>query len=273
KLVFFLLGAIFIFIALLGPQKLDKERDAEIRGLDIYVIIDISNSMMAEDVYPNRLARGKATIEKVLNNLGGDRIGFIPFSDSAYVQLPLTQDYSIARSYLNSIDATLISGGGTNLLSAIQLAEQSFDETESKNKVVLIISDGGEENNEIKKYLSTRDLKVFAVGIGTEQGSVVPLYNDGRKVGFIKDRQNKTVISQLNSKILESIADSGYYEVNNLSDTSGNFVRAIMKFEKDITRLEKIRTYKKYFQYPLFLGLIFILLAIFLRGGKNEQKN
>ena len=115
KTILLTLGAIMVVIALLSPQKLLDEDTVEVKGLNIYALIDTSRSMMTEDVYPNRLEAAKRTLENLLQGLKGDRIGFIPFSDSAYIQMPLTDDYSIGKNYINALDTNLISGGGTEL--------------------------------------------------------------------------------------------------------------------------------------------------------------
>ena len=143
------IGGILVFLALLSPQKLKEEEKVEVKGSDLYVLMDISKSMLAEDTYPNRLEISKKELKEILNNLKGDRVGIIPFSDSAYVQMPLTDDYFMAINYIDAIDSKLISGGGTELLEALKLANSSFEKTDAKDKNVIIFSDGGERNPEI----------------------------------------------------------------------------------------------------------------------------
>lgn len=272
QIALYFLGSIALVIALLSPQILREEENHEVRGLDIYAIIDTSRSMLAEDTYPNRLERGKKAIEELLKNLKGDRIGFIPFSDIAYVQMPLTDDYSMAKNYLGAIDSQLISGGGTDLLSALKIADRSFKESGAKEKVVLIVSDGGDADSEITEYLKNSDLKIYSIGVGSDTPSVMPEYVDGQKRGFIRDEKGDIATSVLNSELLKSISNGGYYEINNLSDNSEKFLENIATLERNSLRKERVKLYDKYFQYPLFIGLILILLAYFLRGGVRDEK-
>lgn len=272
QIILYTLGSAAAVIALLSPQILREEENREVRGLDIYAIIDTSRSMLAEDVYPNRLERGKKAVEELIKNLKGDRIGFIPFSDSAYVQMPLTDDYNMAKNYLDAIDSHLISGGGTDLLSALKIAERSFNNSNTKNKVVLIISDGGEKDTEITDYLKNSDLKVYSVGVGTDTPTVMPEYIEGQKRGFIKDEKGEIGTTILNSELLQSISKGGYYEINNLSDSSKKFAEDISNLERDALRKERVKLYDKYFQYPLLIGLLLILLAYLLKGGVRDAK-
>ncbi|MGL5426948.1 MAG: VWA domain-containing protein, partial [Cetobacterium sp.] len=133
KAIFLSVGAFFIFLALLSPQKLKEEQKVEVKGSDLYILIDISKSMLAQDSYPNRLELSKNELKEILLNLKGDRVGIIPFSDSAYIQMPLTDDYFMAINYIDAIDSKLISGGGTQLLEALKLANSSFQKTEAKD--------------------------------------------------------------------------------------------------------------------------------------------
>lgn len=273
KIVLYFLGTCFIFISLLSPQKLEEKQKREVKGVDIYAVIDTSNSMLAEDVYPNRLEKSKKIIgEILLDNLKGDRVGFIPFSDSAYVQMPLTDDYSMAKNYLSAIDTTLISGGGTNLISALEMAEKSFKDSGTKTKIVVIFSDGGDYQEEVANYSKNSDLKIFSFGIGTLEGSTIPLYEKGIKKEFIKDSKGNIVISSLNSRLLKEISKEGYYEVNNLQDGTKEFMINLDKLEKTALREEEVDSYKKLFQFPLLIGILLILIAFSLRGGiKNEK--
>lgn len=267
-------GAVFLAIALLSPQIPGEKQEQEVKGGDIYVLIDTSRSMMAEDVYPNRLERGKEALKNILQNLKGDRIGFIPFSDSAYVQMPLTDDYRMAENYLEAIDSQLISGGGTKLIEALKIAEKSFRDSSAQERTVLIISDGGEEDRELIEYLGKTELKVFAVGVGGDEFTPIPEYRDGKKGGFILDNSGNPATTRLNGELLKSIAGEGYYEINNLQDNSSAFLKDAEKIKKEIRRKELGREYKKYFQIPLLLGFLLIFLGFFIRGGiKHEEKN
>lgn len=275
KGVFLVLGTIFICFALLSPQKQIENEEIEVKGMNIYAIIDTSRSMMTEDVYPNRLEMAKKVLGNIIKSLRGDRIGFIPFSDSAYMQMPLTDDYSITKNYINALDTNLISGGGTQLYQALELAERSFKENGSKNKTVLILSDGGDFDQKSLDFIKKNHITVYAVGIGTNSGSIIPEYKNGKKIGFIKDQSGSAVVSNLNSKFLQQLtSESGgkYYEVNNLKDTTNSFSNDIAQLERNNNRIENVKNYKKYYQIPLFIAILLILLGYLLKGGIKDEK-
>lgn len=275
KGIFLVLGTIFVCFALLSPQKQIENEEIEVKGMNIYAIIDTSRSMMTEDVYPNRLEMAKKVLGNIIKSLKGDRIGFIPFSDSAYMQMPLTDDYSITKNYINALDTNLISGGGTQLYQALELAERSFKENGSKNKTVLILSDGGDFDQKSLDFIKKNHITVYAVGIGTNSGSIIPEYKNGKKIGFIKDQSGSAVVSNLNSKFLQQLtSESGgkYYEVNNLKDTTNSFSNDIAQLERNNNRIENVKNYKKYYQIPLFIAILLILLGYLLKGGIKDEK-
>ena len=272
RVISYTFGGIFLFVALLSPQKLIENAKQDVRGTDVYILFDTSNSMLAEDIYPNRLEQGKKAVGNILNQLKGDRIGLIPFSDSAYVQMPSTDDYEIAKNYLNIINTDLISGGGTELLSALKIANKSFEETLSRRKVVLIISDGGEEEKEIEKYINENNITVFSIGLGTLEGSSIPIIEEGIKKGFIKNNDKEVVVTKLNSEFMKKISKDKYYEINNLKNDSNKFIDDFLKIEREKLGEEKAAIYKKYFQIPLLLGVLFILLAYFYKGEIKIEK-
>lgn len=269
KALFLSIGGVLVFLALLSPQKLKEEKKVEVQGSDLYVLMDISKSMLAKDTYPNRLEISKKELKEILSNLKGDRVGIIPFSDSAYVQMPLTDDYFMAINYIDAIDSKLISGGGTELLEALKLANSSFEKAEAKDKNVIIFSDGGERNPEILKYVKYNHIKTFIFGVGTDEGSVIPIDN-----GFIKDDKGNIVVSKLNDSFLKELAkESGgqYYPLNNLKTSNYKELLAdIGKLDKTSQRDEKLNIYEQYYQYPLGVGLVLILLGYFLRRKEKE---
>ena len=156
--IFAVLGLALILISLLGPQSFIGVTKVHKEGLDIYVLIDTSKSMLVEDIKPNRISRAKNIIESIIDKLDGDRIGFIPFSSAAYIQMPLTDDYQLARMFLDVMDTDMIGGGGTNVGTAINLAQKSFNESSSADRVIIILSDGEEHNsNSIDTLKSIKD--------------------------------------------------------------------------------------------------------------------
>lgn len=275
KILLLTLGSVLVVISLLSPQKEIEDEEIEVKGMNIYVLIDTSRSMLTEDVYPNRLEAGKRVLTNLIQSLKGDRVGFIPFSDSAYIQMPLTDDYNITQNYINAIDTTLISGGGTELYQALELAEKSFKEIGSENKTVIVISDGGDFDKKSLDFVKENRIDVYSIGVGTKEGNVIPEYLNGVKRGFIKDESGSAVISKLNSDFLQKISNENngkYYEVNNLVDTSKNFVNDTMNLERKNQRNEKTKNYEKYFQYPLVLGILFILIGYLLKEVIKDEE-
>lgn len=275
KILLLTLGSVLVVISLLSPQKEIEDEEIEVKGMNIYVLIDTSRSMLTEDVYPNRLEAGKRVLTNLIQSLKGDRVGFIPFSDSAYIQMPLTDDYNITQNYINAIDTTLISGGGTELYQALELAEKSFKEIGSENKTVIVISDGGDFDKKSLDFVKENKIDVYSIGVGTKEGNVIPEYLNGVKRGFIKDESGSAVISKLNSDFLQKISNENngkYDEVNNLVDTSKNFVNDTINLERKNQRNEKTKNYEKYFQYPLALGILFILIGYLLKEVIKDEE-
>ena len=272
KIFFINIGTILVCISLLSPQKLIEEKEVERKGNSIYILMDTSRSMLTKDIYPNRIERAKTIAKNIIFNLKGDKVGIIPFSDSAYIQMPLTDDYKIAENFINVIDTNLLSGGGTNIFEGLSIANKSFEETETENKIVLVISDGGDTDDKTLDFIKKNNLKVYSVGVGTEKGSVIP---DNKKAGFIKDEKGNIVVSSLNSKFLKEmseISNGKYFEVNNLSDNTKEFIYDMETLDKSKIKDEKISIYEKYFQWFLGIGLLFILVGYFLKGGTKYEK-
>lgn len=272
KIFFITTGTVLICISLLSPQKLIEEKEVERKGNSIYILMDTSRSMLTKDIYPNRIERAKTIAKNIILNLKGDKVGIIPFSDSAYIQMPLTDDYKIAENFINVIDTNLLSGGGTNIFEGLSIANKSFEETETENKIVLVISDGGDTDDKTLDFIKKNNLKVYSVGVGTEKGSVIP---DNQKSGFIKDENGNIVVSSLNSKFLKEmseISNGKYFEVNNLSDNTKEFIYDMETLDKSKIKDEKISIYEKYFQWFLGIGILFILIGYFLKGGTKYEK-
>lgn len=270
KLLLITIGIILVFIAFLSPQKLKEEENVEVKGNDIYVLMDISRSMLAQDVYPNRLEASKKELKKILESLKGDRVGIIPFSDSAYVQMPLTDDYFMAFNYIDAIDSELISGGGTQLLEALRLANNSFKKSETKNRNVIIFSDGGDRKEEIIEFVKRNNIHTYIFGVGTQEGSVISL-----KSGFVKDKTGNVVISKLNDSFLKELSKESkgkYYQLNNLSSNEyKKLLQDLDVISKVTQREESHKQYERYYQIPLAIGLFFILLGYFLRAKKRQD--
>lgn len=269
------LGLGLIVCSLLGPQVLKGYQKVEQKGLDIYIAIDTSQSMLARDVKPSRLQRAKKGIEELIDSLDGDRVGFIPFSSDAYIQMPLTNDYHLAKMFLEVIDTGMIAGGGTDIASAIKLAKNSFDRSAQGEKVIVIFSDGETHNPAgIKAAQNMKNTKLYTVGVGTEKGGLIPQYNaQGEKVGYKKDNTGQYVNSKLNQATLEKIAQQGsgrFYRLDLKNRAIDKLIQQISQLQKRKLGTDKIKKFKQLYQYFLGVGLLLLLIGYFLpERGEN----
>ena len=198
-----LIGIVFLIFSASGPQVGKGLKKVERKGADIIFALDISSSMLAEDVKPNRLEKSKFEINKIISFLNGDRVGLIIFSGSAHLYLPLTTDYDAANLFINSVDTEMIRTNGTSINDAIQLSKKSFNLSEN-NKVLIIISDGEDHQGEaieLAKDFKKNDIIIHSVGVGTLEGSLIPIYNKSSgQIDYKKDKNNKLVKSSFNEK-------------------------------------------------------------------------
>lgn len=266
------LGLGLIFFSLLGPQAFEGFTEVEKSGLDIYVLIDTSKSMLTEDIKPNRLSRAKKIIESLLDGLDGDRIGFIPYASSAYVQMPLTDDYDMARMFLDVVDTDMIGGGGTNAGSAISLAAASFDRATGSDKVIVVLSDGEEyETNsaEVVKKITDNSIRIYAIGIGTEKGGLIPIYDESGKIRleYKKDANGEHVMSKLDAKALQQLASLGngkYFPSTVAGEEITALLQEIGSMKRESYKTERIRRYAHLYQYFLGAGLLLFAAAYVL---------
>lgn len=260
-----------ILLALMRPQTPDAAPQThEEQGRDVVIALDISRSMLAQDLQPNRLACAKQKIMDVVNALGTDRVGLIVFSGAALVQCPLTKDFEAFKLFLDALDAESVSSGSTALDRALTVAIDLFknNNKERKSKLLVIFTDGEDfsQNLEtVKQEAQALRLSVCTVGVGTPQGAPIPLFDEmGHMQGYQKDKVGTVVMSRLNEQILADIAKSlsGHYVriQEHASDDVVNLVNWINQFEKEHFASAEITTYQEYFMY--FSGLAFLLMLI-----------
>tara|TARA_B110000027_G_scaffold13906_1_gene13440 strand:- start:519 stop:1679 length:1161 start_codon:yes stop_codon:yes gene_type:complete len=271
-----------LIIAAANPQYGENERTVESKGIDIMVALDISKSMMAEDLVPdyNRLDIAKLAIGKLMNELRGDHVGIVVFAGEAYKQLPLTPDYQVAKLFLKSVGSDMISSQGTDIGNAIELCMSSFSEDRKTNKAIVIISDG-EDHEEMAvnaaKDASENGVVICTVGMGSEKGVPIPIIRNGKKVGIKKDQDELTVLTKLNEENLIQIAEAGngtYSKTKGLSLDLRKILDRINKIEKTSLKKDRYSTYDDQFQWFLFPGLLLLLLefVIFEKRGKIDDQ-
>lgn len=258
KSILWALALFFIFLALLHPSWNKKEETVIQEGRDLFVALDISRSMLAQDILPNRLSFAKTKIRSFVNALESERIGLILFSGSSFVQCPLTRDNSAFFMYLDQIDVDTIASGTTALDKAIAQALQAFKESGTqKNKLLVIFTDGEDFSSnlaQLKQEAQTQGLTIFTIGIGTSEGAPIPLYDlRGNQSGHLKDKKGSVVISALNEGILQTLAhDVGgiYIHATKDSNDLATVITLVRQKEKEKIEEKKLAYYEE--QYPLF---------------------
>lgn len=272
-----LLGLLMTVFSLLGPQVQQGFTEVESNGLDIYILFDTSKSMLVEDIRPDRIHSAKNVLDKLIGSLEGDRIGFIPFTSSAYIQMPLTDDYQLARMFLDVIDTDMISGTGTDIGSALELAAGSFKNTGSSDAVIIVLSDGEEQDSDsvdTLKKINRDGLHVFTIGIGTEKGGLIPVYDESgtRAVGYMEDSNGEYVISKLMPDTLKALAAEGrgsYYQSTVSGDEITKLLADISDLKRDTLKTDRVNSYKQLYQYSLGAGML-LLIAAWLIPERRE---
>ena len=271
-----------LIIAAANPQYGENERTVVSKGIDIMIALDISKSMMAEDLVPdyNRLDIAKLAIGKLMNELRGDHVGIVVFAGEAYKQLPLTPDYQVAKLFLKSVGSDMISSQGTDIGNAIELCMSSFSEERKTNKAIIIISDG-EDHEEMAiaaaEDASENGVVICTVGMGSEKGVPIPIIRNGRKVGIKKDQDELTVLTKLNEENLIQIAEAGngtYTKTKGLNLDLRKILDRINKIEKTSLKKDRYSTYDDQFQWFLIPGILLLLLdfVIFEKRGKIDDQ-
>ena len=276
KFVLYLLTIASLILGLANLQSGSKMEEVKREGIDLFLAVDVSNSMNAQDIVPSRLDRSKQAINKLIAGLQGDRIGVIVFADKAFVQLPITTDYAAAKMFRASVNTNSVASQGTAIGEAINLAVKSFNDDE-RSKAIIVISDGEDHENEAAmnaaREAAKKGIRIFTIGMGLPDGAPIPMYDQyGRMTGYKKDRSGNTIVTRLDENMLRRIAEAG----------DGRYVRAsnsnvgLEQIYDDISKMDKTEIETKVFtdyedQYQWFVGaaILFLLLGIFLSSGRR----
>lgn len=280
KYIMWRLAAAFLTVALINPQLGSKMTEAKIQGIEVMLAVDVSNSMRAEDLKPNRITLARRAIERFVDKLRGDRIGIVVFAGEAFIQLPITNDYGAAKLFLNSVDPDVVPTQGTAIGAAIELAVDGFDFTSPAQKAVIIISDG--ENHEddavgAATEAAARGVKVYTIGIGSTKGSPIPEFRGNTKTGFRKDREGNTVITRLNEDMLKDISAAGggsYIRASNAEVGLNTLLEELNELEKTDMGSVSFAEYEDRFQVFLVLALLCLLIEAILseRRGRLARR-
>lgn len=270
KVVILSLAIASLVIALVNPQFGTKMETVKREGVDVVFAIDVSKSMLAEDIAPNRLEKSKQLVTQIINNLASDRVGIIAYAGSAFPQLPITTDYAAAKMFLQSMNTDMISSQGTAIKEAIELATTYFNDEEQTNRVLFLISDGEDHQGEIEgiaEEAARQGIRIVTIGVGTAKGGPIPIKRNGVIQSYKKDNQGETVITRLNEKTLREIANeaNGKYVSGKVTGEVVDQVTEILQnMDKKEFESQQIAEYKSQFQWFLGLGLFFLLLDILL---------
>lgn len=276
KVILYLLGFTSVIFALCNLQTGSKLTEVKREGADIIVCLDVSNSMLAQDLSPNRLTRAKYALEKMIDMLEGDRLGLVIFAGEAYVQLPITTDYNAAKMFLESVGPGMVPVQGTKIAEAIKKASESFSTDEGKNRAIILITDG--ENHEsaavdAAEEAGKKDIMINTIGIGSQNGVPIPLVENGVVKGYRKDRDGQTVVTKLNSDLLKTIASkaNGVFVQASQADIGLNAVLdKIGELDKSKLESKMYTDYEDQFQWFIAIALIVFFIEFLLTERVSE---
>ncbi|OYQ36623.1 BatB protein [Flavobacterium cyanobacteriorum] len=274
KFTVLMLAVSGIVIALVNPKIGSKMETVKREGIDIVFAIDVSRSMLAEDVAPNRLEKSKQIVSQIINQLGTDRIGIIGYAGSAYPVLPITTDYSVAKMFLQSMNTDIVSSQGTAIADAIELAGTFFDDPNT-SRLVILVSDGedhGEGSEEAAEKAREKGIKIITIGMGTEKGGPIPLKRNGVTESFKRDSNGEVVVTKLYPDALKAIAartKGGYIYGGSSRQVTDYIKNALQNIEKTEFEAKQVATYESQYQWFLGAAFLLLLLEVFLLERKT----
>lgn len=268
-----LFAIVMIVVLLARPQFGTKEENVKKKGIEVMVALDVSNSMMAQDIQPSRLDKAKQILSKLIDGMTNDKVGLVVFAGDAYTQLPITADYVSAKMFLSSINTQMVPRQGTAIGSAIDLAIKSFGPKSKAERAIIIITDG--ENHEddavaASKLAAENGIKVFVIGMGKPEGAPIPI---GGTMSFKKDKDGNVVVSKLNEEMCRSVAQAAgglYVRADNTSSAQKAIVKELDKLAKTDLQSKVFSEYNEQFQSFAFIALIILIIDTFIFTRKNK---
>jgi Ca-activated chloride channel family protein len=277
KFIFFIVAYAMVIVGLSDPQLGSKTEEVKRKGADLMILLDVSNSMLAQDLAPNRLENAKQAIAQLIDKMHDDRIGIIVFAGQAYVQLPITTDYSAAKLFLSTINTNMVPTQGTAIGAAIDLGMQSFDFKNGTGKAMVIITDGeNHEDNAVEaaKNARAKDVAVSVVGVGSANGAPIPIVTDGRQTGFHTDSTGQQVISKLSEDMCKDISSAGggvYVRANNSNSGLDIVMDQIGKMQRKMYDSKTYKDFEDRFQFFLAIAFALLLIEFFISNRKNMR--
>ncbi|MEZ7498290.1 VWA domain-containing protein [Flavobacterium sp. Arc3] len=266
KLVVIVLALTGLIFGLVNPKIGTKMETVKREGIDIVFAMDVSKSMLAEDVAPSRLEKSKQIVSQIINELGSDRIGILAYAGSAFPVLPITSDYSVAKMFLQSMNTEMVSSQGTSLDEAIKLSSTYFDDKSKTSKLLILISDGEDHSDGAQaaaEEANKQGMRIITIGLGTEKGGTIPLKKNGVVESYQRDNNDEVVVTKLNRASLETIAKAtkgGYIDGNNTKEVVAYIKNTLDKIQKTEFESTQMADFQSQFQW--FLGFAFVLLFL-----------
>ncbi len=278
KMGLLLLAVLFLALSLARPQWGTKMELMKRRGLDVVVAMDVSLSMYAEDIKPNRLARSKQEIERFADQLGGDRVGLVAFAGDAFLQCPLTSDYGAFRIFLDVLDPNLIETQGTDIGRAIETSMKAFDPRERKYRVMLLLTDGEDHSGgaeQAAEEAAKEGVIIYTVGIGLTSGVPIPIRDENGQVSYKKDEDGNIVTSRMDPELLQKIANitgGKFYHAEPDHFELQDVLKEINGMEKRDIDADRFTRFEDRFQLPLAIALVLLVLETLISDRRRRKR-
>ena len=275
KVLFIVFALAGLVLGLVNPKIGSQLETVKREGVDIVFAVDVSKSMEAEDIAPNRLEKSKQLVRQIIGNLGSDRVGIIAYAGSAFPQLPITTDYGSAEMFLESLNTDMISSQGTAIGDAIELATGFFDDNQQTNRVMFIISDGEDHGGNIEdmaRQAAEAGIRIYTIGVGTTKGGPIPIKRNGVIQNYKKDNQGETVITKLDPSTLQEIAEEAngeYIDGSVTAEVTEKVQEELLTIEKTEFEAKQFADYKSQFQWFVGLAILLLLLDVFMLERKT----
>jgi len=278
KVALILLGTFFLLFSLARPQLGTKLTLMKREGVDIVIAMDVSISMMAEDIKPNRLEKAKQEVNGLISRMRGDRVGLVAFAGVPFIQCPLTLDYSAAKMFLDIIDVNLIPQPGTAIGDAVRTSIQAFNQKERKYKALILLTDGEDHDSDplgAAEEASKEGIRIYTIGIGSVQGEPIPIKNNqGQITGFKKDKEGSVVVSKLDEVTLQKIAlttGGKYYHATSGEMELDKIYDEISKMETKELEGKLLTQYEDRYQYFLLVSVILLSIEFLLSERRSKK--
>jgi Ca-activated chloride channel family protein len=275
KFIFFIVAYTLLIIGIADPQVGNHIDEVKKKGADIMIVLDVSNSMLSQDYAPNRLENAKRALAQLIDNLHEDRIGIIVFAGEPYVQMPITTDYSAAKIFLNTINTGMVPVQGTAIGAAIDLGVKSFNYKDGTGKAIILMTDGeNHEDDAVTAAQNAHDkgVVVHVIGFGSPQGAPVPIYDNGKQVGFHLDSAGHTVISKLNEDMCKEIAVAGngvYIRATDANSGLGIVMDQVHKMKQKTYDSKSFKDFEDRFQFFIAIALFLFIAEFFISNRKS----